>query len=199
MVIGVTGGVGSGKSTVAAMLGELGAEVVSLDRIGHDLLDDAEVKDRIRQQFSSGVFRTAAGGQISRDRLAGVVFSDRRELDRLNAIVHPRMVERVRAAAERFRGADARGVLVVEGSLVVELGLGDVCDRLVFVDAPAETAHSRCEQARNWPAGEAARREAAQHPVENKRQIADTILDNSGDANQLSQKVKDFWEEIRHD
>jgi len=197
VVIGVTGGVGSGKSTVAKMLGELGAEVVSLDQIGHELLSDARVKEEIRSEFSSGVFRAAAE-EVNRERLAKVVFSDPREIGRLNRIVHPRMVERVRESVERFMASNPEGVLVVEGALVVELGLDELCDRTLFVDAPAEVRYSRAESARGWDPGEAARRESAQQPVEKKRQIADTVMDNPGDTNQLNEKVLDFWEEIHH-
>ena len=197
MIVGVTGGVGSGKSTVAVMLAERGAEVVSLDTIGHELLADAEVKAAIREEFSGGVFRAAAD-EISRERLAKVVFSDPREIERLNRIVHPRMAEKVRTLAKIFaeRGGDA--VLVIEGSLVVELGLDDLCDRLVLVDAPPELRHARAEKHRGWPAGEGARREAAQQPLEGKRQIADTVIDNPDSTEDLRKKVTHFWEEIHH-
>ncbi len=94
VVVGVTGAPGSGKSAAAASLGRLGARVVALDEIGHELLRDEPVREEIRDTFSTGVFRIM-DGEVSREKLGKLVFSDSEELRKLNRILHPRMVERV--------------------------------------------------------------------------------------------------------
>ncbi len=197
MIIGLTGGVGSGKSAVAGILRELGAAIVGLDEIGHELLDVPEVKDELRDAFSSGIFRTAASESISRKRLGKLVFGDPREIERLNAIMHPRMRDRVAARVEKHR-ASGTGVMVVEGALLYELDLAKLCDTVWLVDAPREMRFKRAENAHGWPEGDAARREAMQRRVEDKRQSADTVIDNSGDHNKLEERVRSLWEEIQH-
>ena len=140
IVIGLTGAPGSGKTAAAAVFGELGAKVIALDKIGHELLGDSGVRGEIREAFSSGVFRIM-DGQISRRKLADVVFENPEDLGRLNRILHPRMSARVRAEVEALRkgGSDRTPALVIEGALVFEMGLAELCDHVVLVKAAALT------------------------------------------------------------
>lgn len=212
IVIGVTGAPGSGKTAAASAFAELGARMVPLDAIGHELLCDEEVREEIRGTFSSGVFRIM-DGEVSRRKLADVVFGDAEELGKLNRILHPRMVERVRSEVERWRGPSPRqrgfgpaggwdasggaGALVVEGALLIEMGLADLCDRVVLVTAPREARLDRLRRARGWDEEELSRREGAQLDEGARRARADAVVENAGGLDMLRQKIVTLWREWR--
>jgi len=198
IVVGVTGGVGSGKSTVAGMLARLGAELVELDGIGHELLGDRAVRAELRRGFPEA-FEGSPPDEVARRRLAERVFADARELERLNRVIHPRMKDEVRRRVGIFRAGAKGGVMVIEGSLVLELGLRDLCDRLVFVDAPEDIRFARAEAFRGWGPGEARRRENAQASLESKRGAADAVIDGSGSRENVERQVRRLWEEIQHE
>lgn len=197
LVIGVTGAPGSGKSTAAAVFAEFGAKCLALDAIGHELLKREEVTEEVRRTFSSGVFRIL-DGEISRKKLADVVFEDQGELDKLNRILHPMMVERVRSEIERWRreGADeGEAALVIEGALLLEMGLDKLCDHVVLVCAPRETRLERVARSRGWDESELARRERAQQSEEAARARADAVIENASTLEEMRQRVKALWEE----
>jgi len=196
-VIGVTGAPGSGKTLVGRMFAELGAEIVSLDAIGHELLDDDDVREEIRRRFTSGVCRIF-DGRISRSKLAEVVFADPAELGKLNRIMHPRMVERVKERLARWRDAapkEGPRAFVIEGALLVEMGLADSCDHVVLVTAPREERLARLSRSRGWDENELARRERSQLEEGARRARADTVVENAADIDEIRHRVKTLWEE----
>jgi len=195
-VIGVTGAPGSGKTLVGRVFAELGAELVSLDAIGHELLEEDEVREEIRRTFSSGVCRIL-DGSISRRKLAELVFADPVELEKLNRIMHPRMVERVKARLAEWRAApkEAPRALVIEGALLVEMGLAASCDRVVLVTAPREERLARLSRSRGWDEDELARRERSQLEEGARRARADTVVENAADIDEIRHRVKALWEE----
>jgi dephospho-CoA kinase len=196
-VIGVTGAPGSGKTSIARMFADLGAEVVALDAVGHELLDEDDVREEIRATFTSGVCRII-DGEISREKLAGVVFADAAELEKLNRIMHPRMVDRVKARTARWReGGPNEGTsgLVIDGALLIEMGLVDLCDRVVLVTVPREERLARLSHSRGWDENELARREQPQLDDDARRARADAVVDNIGDIDEIRNRVKTLWEE----
>ncbi len=200
LVIGVMGAPGSGKSSAAAVFAELGAKLLALDAIGHELLKREEVAEEVRRTFSSGVVRIL-DGEVSRKKLADVVFEDQGELDKLNRILHPRMVERVRSEIERWRGAatsgsaEAEAALVIEGALVLEMGLDELCDHVVLVCAPRETRLERVARARGWDDSELARRERVQQGEKTARARADAVIENASTLEEMRRSIEALWEE----
>ena len=195
VVVGVTGAPGSGKGAAAAALGRLGAKVCTLDEIGHELLREAPVREEIRGTFSTGVFRIM-NGEVSREKLGGLVFSDPDELEELNRILHPRMVERVKSDLAAWRESpDAEPVFVIEGALVMEMGLADTCDHVVLVRAPREMRLERLARARGWADEDLARREGAQLDDDARAGRADDVLENASTLGDLDRKLKALWEE----
>lgn len=195
VVVGVTGAPGSGKGAAAAAFGRLGARVASLDEIGHELLEDAPVREEIRATFSTGVFRIM-DGEVSREKLGALVFSDPGELRKLNSILHPRMVERVRAEIAGWRDSPGGGpAFVIEGALLVEMGLADLCDHVVLVRAPREERLRRLGRTRGWSEEELARRERAQLGDEARAAGVEVVVDNESTLGDMERKLEALWEE----
>lgn len=191
--MGLTGGIGSGKSTVAAMLAERGAVVVDADALAREAVAPgspglAQVVDR----FGPGVL--APDGSLDRAAVAAVVFADPVALADLNAIVHPP----VRAAiAERVAALDGEGgVIVLAIPLLVESGRTYGTETVVVVDCPEEVALRRLVDGRGMDEADARRRMAAQVSRAERLAAADVVIDNSGSLDDLRQAVDRVWGEL---
>ena len=188
--IGLTGGIGSGKSTVSRLLAEHGAVIVDADAIAREVVERgtpglAAVVDA----FGSGVL--AADGSLDRPALAAVVFADPEARRRLDAIVHPLVRAR---ATEVAAGAGPDAVVVNDVPLLVETGQAGAYDLLLVVEADPETRVARLVQ-RGLTAEDARARMAAQATDEQRRAVADVVLDNSGTPAELEAQVDRFWAE----
>lgn len=200
VVIGVTGGVASGKSRVTHQLGLLGAGVISADEIGHAVLRDREVRAALVERWGSGILDAA--GEIRRSAVAERVFAPPpdgpRELAFLEQWTHPRiaarMDDRLRAAA-RGDGGDWPAV-VVDAAVLYKAGWDTFCDIIIFVDADALTRAARARQ-RGWSDQQWRAREAAQPALAQQRARADVVMDNSGTLEQLMAQVEKFWQSLR--
>lgn len=164
-VIGVTGPAGSGKSALAASLERYGFAVLSLDELGHGLLEQPDVKRRLVEEFSTAILRVT-DGTVSRRKLADMVFRDPRDMQRLDSIVHPPLIQQAKEWIAGRRGQDLPGV--VEGALVCEFGLAGLLDGVVVVDAPFDVRLGRLARSRGWDAARLTACDAAQGPVEEK-------------------------------
>ena len=176
-VIGLVGGVASGKSLVAAQFAGLGCEVVDADRLVHEILQEPPIRERVRQAFGDGVFD--ASGHIDRARLGEAVFSDPERLKALEKIVHPPVLGRIREALAAARARPGVQAVILDAALILEKGLDNLCDRVVYIRAEEKVRHWRALEARGWPPSEVARREGSQLPLKFKRQRADYVIDNS--------------------
>lgn len=191
----VLGGIASGKSQVARGLAGATGLLIDADAIAHEVLASDEVTRLVRARFGSAVL--GADGRPERAALARVVFADEAARRELEGWIHPRVRDRMRAELERAAHFD---VAVLDVPLLLENdavhGLCALVDLLVFVDAPSAAREERARAARGWSAGEVARREAHQMPLEEKRARANVVIDNSGDQAALERAVAALRSEI---
>jgi dephospho-CoA kinase len=185
--LGLTGGIASGKSAVAAMLRDLGFPVLDADSLAHKLIEPGQpAYDEVLREFGPAI--TDAQGCIDRAKLAAVVFADRAKLDRLNAIVHPRVSEVVFQQFDDWARQGTRDVAFVEAALLVESGIHKNLDGLVVAWCLPEQQLERLI-ARGLSETEARRRIAAQMPVEEKLRLATETIDCSGSLEETRQQV----------
>ncbi len=193
-VIGLTGGIGSGKSLVAGLLRELGAPVVDADELARRVVEPGQpALAEIAREFGPAVI--AADGTLDRKAVAAIVFSDETRRRRLNAITHPRIAALGQAeiAAHAARGAK---VVIYEAALIVENGLHHMLDGLIVVSAPPEEQVRRA-LARDGGTEEAVRaRLASQLPLADTLAVATHIVDNAGSIAETRAQVERLWREI---
>jgi len=186
--LGLTGGIASGKSAVSAMLREMGFAVLDADALAHKLIEPGQAAyAEVLQEFGPSI--TDSSGRIDRSKLGAVVFADRAKLDRLNAIVHPRVAEVILSQFEVWRRAGVRDAVFVEAALLVESGIHQKLDGLVVVWCKPEQQVERL-LARGLSESEARRRIAAQLPVEEKLRIAAEKIDCSGSLEETRHQVE---------
>jgi dephospho-CoA kinase len=192
-IVGLLGGVASGKSHVASLLGELGAVVLDADRAGHEVLEEPEVIAAARARWGSAVF--SADGSIDRRAVGRIVFADspqgRHELEFLEGLTHPRIGARLLAQVE---AANGRGVplAILDAAVMRKAGWDKFCDKIVMIDAPQEVRLARA-RSRGWTEAEFRAREMAQESLDEKRQLADFVIDNSGPSQATRAEVQRLW------
>jgi dephospho-CoA kinase len=189
-VIGLTGGIASGKSLVAAMFAELGAAVVDADAIAREVLRSPEVAEKLRKSWGHEVFRA---GSPDRARIARIVFDDPAKLKELTDWVHPPTLREMRAQLDR--AGEDRGVplIILDAPLLIEADLAPWCDALLFVDAADPLRRARARADRGWSDEELRRREAAQAPLSEKRARASLVLDNNGSVEETRAAVAQLF------
>jgi dephospho-CoA kinase len=186
-VVGLAGGVGSGKSTVAALFRKWGARVVDADAIGHGVLGDPALRRRLVRTWGELVLRD---GRIDRAALSRRVFQSPRSVARLNRMVHPAILRRIRRELRA-----ARGWVVLDAALLFETGLDRLCDRVVFVDAPLGLRIRRTA-GRGWEPGELRRRERFQWRVAYKKKKADYVLNNAGRQSHTERQARKIYDDL---
>jgi dephospho-CoA kinase len=193
ILIGLTGGIGSGKSEVARMLAERGAVVIDADDVAREVVKPGmPALVAIAERFGSDV--VAPDGELDRQALADVVFSDVTHLRALEQITHPaiRSLTSAMIVEERLAGTE---VLVHEVSILVEMGSSDMYDLIVVVDAPEDVRVHRAV-ARGMNEADVRRRMAAQAERSDLLEAADVVLDNAGDRASLHEQVDALWDRL---
>jgi len=175
-VLGLVGGIASGKSFVASLFAQLGCAVVDADRLTDDLLREPATRRALGKRFGKEIFTPS--GEVDRGRLADKVFADREALEALNSLMHPELCARIRRALQAARRQDVPAV-ILDAPLILEKGLDRLCDFVVYIRASAEVRRTRAQESRGWPPAEVARREAAQVSLKAKRERADYVIDNT--------------------
>jgi dephospho-CoA kinase len=193
--LGLTGGIASGKSAVSAMLREMGFAVLDADALAHKLIEPGQpAYDEVLQEFGPSIADTS--GRIDRAKLGAMVFADLAKLDRLNAIVHPRVAEVILSQFEVWRRSGVRDAVFVEAALLVESGIHKKLDGLVVVWCRPEQQLERL-LARGLSETEARRRIDAQLPVEEKLRLATEKIDCSASLEETRRQVEALAGKLR--
>jgi dephospho-CoA kinase len=196
-VIGLTGGIGAGKSTVAGMLAELGAVVIDADKIGHEIYrPGTDGFHRVVEAF--GADMVAADGTIDRRKLGARVFGDPAALARLNGLVHPLIGDEIRRRIQSAlaEGETTRRPIVIEAAIMMEAGWR-FFDRIWVVVVAREVAIARVTASRGLSRAEVEQRIDAQLSNEERRRIADVVIENDGTPAELRAKVEGAWRELQ--
>lgn len=189
-VVGLTGGIGVGKSTAAAVLADLGAVIVDCDQIGRDVArSDGAAYPGMVERFGAGV--VGADGEIDRPALAAIVFNDPAALADLNAVTHPAIDAVI---ADRIAAAPADATVILDMAVLVEsdLGKGQYSEVLV-IEAPLQDRLDRLSQQRGMDPADAQARIASQVSDEERRAVADHVVVNDGDVGVLRQRLEAWW------
>lgn len=194
--IGILGGIGSGKSSVIRHVTGFHLQIIDADKIGHDLLQDADVLSQLTQTFPSSVFDSS--GHVVRSKLAQLVFGDSKEqqaaLNQLEQIIHPAIRREIVAQLDTL--ADGIDAVILDAAILLEAGWASVCDYLIYIDTPKPLRLKRVNTNRNWSAEELDRREAAQLPPDKKKQHADFIVDNSGTLDEAAAQMTQILQQL---
>ena len=195
IVVGLTGGIGAGKSTVSALLAELGAVVVDADAIVHEVQAPGHpVLAEMVERFGPGIL--LADGRLDRQAVADIVFADEQALKDLNAIVHPAVGAEI--AARLAAESETDHVVILDVPLLVESGRDDLA-ALIVVDVDPEVAVARLVEQRGMSEADARARIALQASREERLARADHVIDNHGDREALRRRVAEVWDHISRD
>ena len=212
-VIGILGGIGSGKSTVAAEFAKLGCKVIDADKIAHELLDEPTVKEKIIGIFGRAILDSA--GKIDREKLAEVVFDDARNqkseirsqksevgnqksmsaLCLLSSVLHPLVLQRAEELMEQYNRQNQVKAIVLDMPLLVEVGWDKRCDKLFFVDCEKKLRLDRAKKM-GFDKNHVKIRENFQISLDSKANLADNTINNNSDFSALAGQVADIFSDI---
>ncbi len=198
VVIGLTGNIGTGKSTVSAMLAELGAKVIDADKLGHEILKAGSPAWReLVAVFGRGILRP--DNEVDRQKLASLVFGNPDSLRRLDEITHPRIFQAVKDRLEEWRKQGVK-VAVIEAPLLLEADwTTSVVDQIWVTVAPEAIIVQRLREQKGIPRESVLARLRSQLPPEDKIGRADVVIDTSGDLKHLRARVTELWRQLNAD
>ncbi|UCH42375.1 MAG: dephospho-CoA kinase [Dehalococcoidales bacterium] len=193
-VIGLTGGIGSGKSTVSGFLKELGAVVIDADKVGHEVfLPDTPAWHDVTAAFGQDII--APSGEIDRKKLGEIVFNDPEALSRLNRIMHPRMYDMMQAQIEEYR-RDGIAVVVVEAAILIEANWQSLVDEIWVTITPEDTVIRRLKEQRGLDEEQTKARIRSQLANDDRVKHADVVIDNNGNLDEIRAKVNGLWDKL---
>ena len=195
-IIGILGGVGSGKSTVAAEFAKLGCKIIDADRIAHELLERKDVREKVVSVFGEGILDSA--GKIDHKKLGDMVFADGDRLSALNKIIHPLVLGRAEQLIERYSRENQVKAIVLDMPLLVEVGWAERCDKLIFVDCRRQLRVDRAKKIGIIGKNQHKIRENFQISLDKKVVIADNTVDNNSDFSGLAKQVADIFSHIEN-
>jgi dephospho-CoA kinase len=199
LVIGVAGGIASGKSLIAEGFRTLGAFILDADRVGHEVLRDQDVMEALYRRWGNGVLD--AQGQVVRSAVAEIVFAPPpagpEELAFLESVTHPRIEQRLESEIDRVRASQRFPAVVLDAAVLFEAGWSSLCDRIVFVEAPRALRRQRARE-RGWSEQQFTSREATQQPLASKRDRADVVIKNSETPSEAFRQVAEAWNSFIH-
>ncbi len=195
-IIGLTGGIASGKSTVAKMLQKKGAYLLDADQLAREAVEPGQPAwQEIVNWLGQSIL--LPDRSIDRAKLGNLVFNDKQKLEQLNNIVHPWVGKRFTKLSEEIKEKDPEAVLVYDIPLLVEAGMQKMVDMIILVYVPRETQIMRLQKRDGISRVEAETRLKAQKPLEEKKKDADVIIDNRGKLPETARQVDRFWESFK--
>ena len=203
IIVGITGGIACGKTKVSELLAEKGAIPINVDEIGHQLLRfDSPVIDELVDTFGPEILDQSGDG--SRKKLGAVVFNDKSARERLNAMLHPLIIQRSRSRAQQLVNDDASCVVLLDAPLLIEAGAYDAVDLIVVVTTSVETQLQRIlersqQQNRPLTKADAQARIDSQMPLSEKVKYADVVIENEGSIEELQKQVESLWDKLHKD
>lgn len=192
MVIGITGGIASGKSTVSLLLKKLGASIIDVDLIGREVVQKGEkAYNEIVKYFGEDILLLS--DEINRKKLGDIVFSDKEKLHVLNGITHPEIIRRV---ADRTKELKENGVevIVIDAAILFEMGLDKFCDSIWLIQIDKETQLNRLMERDRFVYLDAINRIKSQYENEDKFGIADIIINNNKPLEVIEKEIKELWD-----
>ncbi|MFC2034837.1 dephospho-CoA kinase [Chloroflexota bacterium] len=193
-VIGLTGGIGSGKSTVSQYLAELGAVIIDADQVGHEAFKPkTELWREVLAAFGKDILTPS--GEIDRKKLGGIVFNNTESLSQLNQIMHPRMKDMIKAQIEGYR-QQGIGVIVLEAAVLIEANWTSDMDELWVTVAHETRVLKRLKEQRGLEEEQTLARIRTQLPSEERAKYADVVINNDGNLEEIKAKVKELWEKL---
>ncbi len=195
-VIGVVGGIGAGKSTVAAELAALGCSHVNADELAHEVLADEQVRQFVRKRWGGEVFDE--DGSICRPKLAGAVFGSADGTAELNALLHPRIRKLAEGQIARAQRDPLVKAIVLDAALLIEAGWDEMCTHLLFVDAPQAVRRERSCRRHGWDEREWSMREKSQFSLDRKASKCDYTVNNGSTVSCLREEVRSVFDRIMH-
>lgn len=197
LVVGLTGGMASGKSVASKILKELGVPIIDADLIAREMVRPNEAGYReIVDHFGKGILNPDQ--TINRRRLAKIIFSDSGERERLNSILHPRIVEEIKKRIEDFKERGER-MVIVDAALLIEAGQLSLVDKLIVVTVSPKIQIKRLAQREHLTEREAKERIATQMPLSEKVKLADYVIDNSGTVKKTIKRTKEVSKKLNPD
>ena len=192
LIIGLTGGIATGKSTVSKTLQELNITVIDADKIAHNVLKREDVKQQIVNKFSHSVLDS--DGNINRKKLGKIVFDDEKKLRELEEITHPKILDIIK---KKINKHDKKDLIVLDAPLLFETSLDDIVDESWVVYTSQETQIKRLKSRDGLDREQALKRIEAQMPLAKKKQKADILIENEGSIKELKDKINKLVEKKR--
>jgi len=193
-IIGILGGIGSGKSTVSRLFAQLGAAVIDADRLAHDILKQPDTIRQIKQKFGSDVL--TSDGLVDHQKLSQLVFDDKPRLDFLNQIIHPKVIKKTEQLLVFYLQEASTRAVVLDIPLLMEVGWDKRCDWLVYVDCSLENRLQRLARSRNIDENQLKKRENFQISLDIKAKIAHYIVNNNSDESEVAEQVAQIFSSI---
>jgi len=190
LVIGILGGIASGKSTVAAELAKLGCKIIDADRIAHEALCRQDIRQKVTDLFGEGILDSS--GKINRKELANLVFADADKLSSLNKIIHPLVLKRAEELVEQYSRQRQVRATVLDMPLLLEVSWAKRCDKLIFVRCKRPLRLQRAKKM-GFDENQIKIRENFQISLDNKAAIADNVIDNNSNLSTLVRQVADIF------
>jgi len=196
VTIGVTGGIGTGKSLVTGIFRSLGAFIIDADILAREVVGpDMPAYHKIVSMFGDSIID--ADKKINRKKLGEIVFHDRVSLKQLEQIIHPEVIREQEKLIHDYREKNKEGCIIVDAPLLIEAGFHEKLDYLIVVSSKTDIQEERLYQRNGMTQDEVERRRLAQLPMEEKKQLADWIIDNNGTREDTRDQVKKIWEIIQ--